>query len=116
MRKENSTNTINKTSLEMSCGMAYTLSVLGGRWKLSILGFLLEADILRYSELKKKMPNVSERMLAKQLKEMEYDGLVDRVVYPEVPPRVEYSLSEKGVSLKDILTKMSEWGFKNKTP
>ncbi len=110
MRKESSTNTLNKKQLEAECGMAYTISVVSGRWKLSILGFLLSDKRLRYSALKRKMPGISERMLIAQLKELETDGLITRIAYPEVPPRVEYELSKKGLSLKKILLQMADWG------
>ena len=113
MRKGTSSNTINKQRLEADCGMAYFVSVVSGRWKLSIMGFLLDYKVLRYGELKKKLPDISERMLIAQLKELESDGLVERKAYAEVPPRVEYELSEKGRSLKGILIQMSEWGEKN---
>ena len=114
MRKLSSTNSLNKKKLEEDCGMAYAISVLSGRWKLSILGFLLEHKKLRYNELKKKMKGISERMLNAQLKELQQDELISRVVYPEVPPRVEYTLSEKGKTLEEILILLSEWGEKNK--
>lgn len=90
--------------------MAYTIAVISGRWKLSILGFLLNEGTHRYNELRRKLPGISERMLIAQLKELEKDGLISRTAYPEVPPRVEYALSEKGRSLKEILDRMSEWG------
>jgi DNA-binding HxlR family transcriptional regulator len=115
MRKETSTNALNKRHLDNSCGMAYFISVLGGRWKLSILGFLIDNEKMRYSDLRKKLRGISERMLIAQLRELEADGLLTRSVYPEVPPRVEYSLSEKGKSLKRALTEISEWGERNKT-
>ena len=115
MRKSSSSNTINKQKLETECGMAYTAAVLGGRWKISILGYLLDNSRMRYSQLKKTIPNISERMLIAQLKELESDGLVNRISYPEVPPRVEYELTEKGQSLKIILIEMSEWGEKNRS-
>jgi len=89
--------------------MAYTRSIIGERWKLNILGFLLTADKLRSSELKGKMKSISERMLVKQLRELETDGLINRVIYPEVPPKVEYSLSIRGYSLEGILLPMSNW-------
>ncbi len=114
MRKQASTNTINKLALEADCGMAYTIAVISGRWKLSILGFLLDDGLLRYSALKRKVKGISERMLIAQLKELESDGLVERIAYPEVPPRVEYRLTEKGNSLKEILVAMSEWGEGNR--
>lgn len=113
MRKQESTNTINKHHLEADCGMAYAISVLSGRWKMSILGFLQDNKKLRYSELKRKLTGISERMLISQLKELEADELVERIAYPEVPPRVEYQLSEKGKTLDKILVELSQWGEKN---
>lgn len=113
MRKQSSSNTINKSLLETNCGMAYTISVLSGRWKLSILGFLLDDGKLRYSELKRKLVGISERMLINQLKELEKDGLINRIAHPEVPPRVEYELSYKGKTLENILIQMTSWGEQN---
>ncbi|WP_318345564.1 winged helix-turn-helix transcriptional regulator [Flagellimonas baculiformis] len=110
MRKQSSTNTMNKVQLEADCGMAYTMSMIGGRWKLSILYNLLGLGILRFGELKSKIPNITERMLIKQLRELEKDGLVQRKVYAEVPPKVEYGLSDKGKSLEGILNGLSSWG------
>ncbi|WP_339609316.1 winged helix-turn-helix transcriptional regulator [uncultured Roseivirga sp.] len=115
MRKTTSTNTINKEQLEANCGIAYTNSILNGRWKLSILAFLLDEKTLRYSELKNRLTGISERMLITKLKELQMDNLINRISYPEVPPRVEYELSEKGKSLKNILVQMAEWGTKNST-
>ncbi|MBD1426666.1 winged helix-turn-helix transcriptional regulator [Sphingobacterium arenae] len=115
MRKETSTNTFNKEKIESTCGMAYTVSVLSGRWKLSILGFLLDGGTLRYNELKRKAAGISERMLIAQLKDLEADGLIERKAYPEIPPRVEYKLSKKGKSLETILNLMSTWGEDNKS-
>lgn len=114
MRKETSTNALNKEQIESMCGMTYTVSVLSGRWKLSILGFLLDGGTLRYNELKRKAVGISERMLIAQLKDLEADGLIERKAHPEVPPRVEYKLSKKGKSLETILNLMSAWGEDNK--
>lgn|SRR5690606_5874023 len=113
MRKQNSTNSLNKKQLEAECGIAYTSAVLSGRWKLSILSHLLD-ETLRYSELKRKLNGISEKMLIAQLKELQLDGLVERFAYPEVPPRVEYKLSKKGQTLKSILVEMSNWGEKHR--
>lgn len=113
MRKSNSTNSINKAQLEEDCGMAYTISVLSGRWKLSILAYLTRTERMRYSELKKTITGISERMLINQLRELAEDGLIDRIAFPEVPPRVEYKLSSKGKSLTHILHEMSKWGKNN---
>jgi DNA-binding HxlR family transcriptional regulator len=109
MRKENSTNTLNKQRNEKDCGMSYTLTAIGGRWKPAIL-WRLSRGKMRYSELRDSIPNVTERMLVLQLREMEKDGLIQRIVYAEVPPRVEYELSAKGNSLKPILKSLSDWG------
>lgn len=109
MRKVSSTNSINRNIIREHCGMAYTLSLIGGRWKPSILYQLVHAK-MRYSELRKQLPDVSERMLVLQLRELEQDGLVRRLVYAEVPPRVEYELTEAGISLRPVLKSMSDWG------
>lgn len=114
MRKETSTNTINKQQLEENCGMAYAISVISGRWKMSILALLQDHGNLRYSELKRNLPGISERMLIAQLKELETDELVERISYPQVPPKVEYKLSKKGKTLDKILTELSNWGEINK--
>jgi DNA-binding HxlR family transcriptional regulator len=108
------TNGLNKRELQEDCGMAYFMTVLSGRWKLSLLGFLLDAKTLRYGELKRKLPSISERMLITQLKELQKDGLIFRKSYPEVPPKVEYGLTKKGMSLKKILVLMSAWGESNR--
>ena len=113
MRKENSTNTLNKQNLEKECGMSYALTTIGGRWKPAILWRLCKGK-MRYSELRDSIPNVTERMLVLQLREMEKDGLIQRIVYAEVPPRVEYEMTEKGNSLRPILKSLSDWGDENR--
>lgn len=110
MRKANSTNTINKNRIDSDCGMAHTLSLIGGRWKPGILWRLVKGR-LRYNELRKLLPDVSERMLVLQLRELEKDGLIRRIVYAEVPPRVEYELTEEGNSMKPVLKSLSDWGI-----
>lgn len=112
MRKENSTNFLNETDLIKNCGMFYTLTVIGGRWKVGILASLLDNDELRYSEIKGKLHNITERMLIKQLKELQDEGLIIRKDYKEVPPRVHYSISDKGRSLQDVLITLRYWGKK----
>ncbi|SFD90229.1 transcriptional regulator, HxlR family [Chitinophaga sp. CF118] len=109
MRKESSTNTLNREKIQGDCGMAYTLDLIGGRWKPAILWRLLEGK-MRYSELKKSIPAVSERILVLQLRELEKDGLISRLVYAEVPPRVEYELTSNGQSLQPMLQVISDWG------
>jgi len=109
MRKETSTNAFNEKLITDSCGMANSLRVLGGRWKPAIL-CRLRYGIMRYSELKKSIEGISERMLVAQLRELENDGLIRRVVYPEVPPRVEYQLTALGSTMEPMLIAMSDWG------
>lgn len=114
MRKKNSTNFLNEIDLVKNCGMFYTLSVIGGRWKVGILASLLDNEVLRYSEIKSKLPNITERMLIKQLKELQNDGLIIRKDYQEIPPRVEYSISEKGRSVESVLVTLRHWGKENR--
>jgi DNA-binding HxlR family transcriptional regulator len=109
-RKENSTNALNEKYWKENCGIANTLSVIGGRWKINILSYLLNEEKLRYSELRKRLVGISERMLISKLKELENDGLVNRIVYQQVPPKVEYELTDLGKSLHKILELMDEWG------
>lgn len=90
--------------------MSYTLKLIGDRWKGNILWALMEDECLRFSQLRDVLPGISERMLAKQLGEMEEDQLINRIVHPEVPPRVEYELTELGYSMRTMLEQMSDWG------
>lgn len=110
MRKETSSNSLNEKKIMATCGMGYTLSLIGGRWKSNILWRLLNNGKLRYSALRRLIPDVSERMLVSQLRELEADQLVNRIVYPEVPPRVEYELTALGHSMKTMLQCISDWG------
>jgi DNA-binding HxlR family transcriptional regulator len=112
-RKENSTNSINEVYWKEHCGISHTLSLIGGRWKINILAYLLNEKKLRYNELKKRLVGISERMLISKLKELNNDGLINRIVYQQVPPKVEYELTPQGKSLKDILDQMEIWGESN---
>ena len=91
------------------CPVATTVSLIGSKWKLLIIRNLLQRP-WRFNELKKNLEGISQKVLTDSLRSMEDDGLVIRTVYPEVPPRVEYSLSELGLTLKPILDSMVEWG------
>jgi DNA-binding HxlR family transcriptional regulator len=91
------------------CPVEATLDVIGGRWKGVILFHLL-GGTRRFGELRKLLPGVTQRMLTLQLRELEADGVVRREVYREVPPKVEYSLTEFGASLEPILVQMRDWG------
>ena len=92
---------------------AYAISLIDGKWKMQILFWLWKQDTLRYSELKRSLGNVTHKMLSSQLKELEADGLVLRREYPQVPPKVEYSLTEKGKSMMPILSELCRWGNQN---
>ena len=94
---------------EATCPVETTLSLLGNRWKVLILRELFKGT-KRFGELSKGVPGISQKMLTQQLRQMEADNLVQRKVYAEVPPRVEYSLSEVGRSLSPILDAMHKWG------
>ncbi len=97
----------------MDCAVDATMSVIEGRWKTVILCKLYKNGPMRFNQLMKDIDGISPRILTKQLKEMEADGIVDRTSYPEIPPRVEYSITDKGLSLGPILAAMADWGLKN---
>jgi len=91
------------------CPIEVTIEVIGGKWKPLIL-FALLRGTKRFGELKGAMPGITPRMLARQLRELEDDGLIHRQVYPEVPPKVEYSLTEVGCGLGPLIVQMDRWG------
>lgn len=109
MRKETSTNALNEKRIIDTCGMAVALRIVGGRWKPAILCRLMY-NKMRYNELKKAIEGISERMLVAQLRELEQDDIVRRLVYAEVPPRVEYEITEFGHTMEPMLKTMAEWG------
>jgi DNA-binding HxlR family transcriptional regulator len=108
--KESSTNKLNKTSLEQTCPVTFTLHKIGGRWKALII-YHLSNGPLRYGELKKALENVTEKMLIQNLRELEADELLIREARAVVPPHVTYRLSPMGEALKPMLHAMAEWGL-----
>ena len=96
-----------------STPFGYTLSIIGGKWKMIIMFWLVEYKTLRYGELKRCIGSISDKVLNNQLKELERDGVIIRNEFPEIPPRVEYSLSKRGLSLMPILEEMCKWGENN---
>jgi len=95
------------------CPVITTLGVIGGKWKPAILWELQNRDICRFGELKKSVKGITQKMLTQQLRELEADGIIERKIYAEVPPRVEYKLTEYGKTLRSILDEMAGWGFKH---
>ena len=93
-----------------TCPVELTLSAIGGKWKILILWNLRDAT-LRYSALRRALPKVTHKMLSQQLRELAADGLVHREVYPVVPPKVEYSLTDEGRRLVPVLREMQQWGM-----
>lgn len=91
------------------CPVEATIQLIGGKYKAVILWHLM-GNTLRYSEIHKRMPKATDKMLAQQLRELERDGLINRKVYPVIPPKTEYSLTEFGKTLAPILVEMCSWG------
>jgi DNA-binding HxlR family transcriptional regulator len=111
-RKENSTYSRNEKNI-IECDLTYAVNKIGGRWKLQILSEL-ENGKQRFGELRTKFPFVTERMLTLQLRALEQDGLVRRTVYAEIPPRVEYELTEMAIELGPLLKQLSDWGARHR--
>lgn len=95
-------------------GFSYTLSLISGKYKMVILYCLMEYGTVRFNELRRYLKSVTDKTLSVNLKELERDRLVMRTVYPEIPPKVEYSLTERGKSLMEVLDLMCVWGEKNR--
>lgn len=95
-------------------GFNYTMSLIQGKYKMFILYTLMGFGVVRFNEMKKYIGGISYKTLSSTLKELEADGLVHREEYPQIPPKVEYSLTERGKSLIPILDAMCEWGSENR--
>lgn len=95
--------------LKDDCGLAFSFSIIGGKWK-PLLLWELSKGTLRYGELKKRVKGISEKMLINQLRELQADGIITRKSFPEVPPRVEYEITNTGKELNNALLPLSKWG------
>jgi DNA-binding HxlR family transcriptional regulator len=95
------------------CSVEAAVSLIDGKWKCVILWHLQQETVVRFNELRRRLPGITQRMLTNQLRELEADGLINRVVYAQVPPKVEYSLSELGLSITPVLEALKEWGDSN---
>ena len=91
------------------CRVAKTLAIIGGKWKLPLIKHLTQGT-KRYSQLFRELDGITQRMLTKQLRELETDGIVLRTVYPEIPPKVEYSLTQAGIDLTAVVYELEQWG------
>ncbi len=111
--KVTSTNFANKQALADECPEVYAANIIGGQWALVICSWLINGK-LRFGELKRLLPNITERMLTLQLRKLEASKIVKRTVYAEVPPRVEYELTPIGYELKPIIKQLEKWGEKHK--
>ncbi|SHG30949.1 winged helix-turn-helix transcriptional regulator [Chryseobacterium vrystaatense] len=111
--KETSTNFSNKKTLSDECPEIYASIMIGGQWTLAICCYLINGK-LRFGELRKKLNTITERMLTLQLRRLEEDRIITRTVYAEVPPRVEYELTEIGYKLKPIILEFEKWGKEHK--
>ncbi len=119
MRKENSTNSINQRTLQDTCGLTYAMILTKGRWTVNILWRIYNGDN-RYSTIKSQVEGISEKMLTQRLRELEERGLIIRAVTNELPPRIEYQLSQSGKEFIPVILALCEWGDKvrpyTKTP
>ena len=106
------TGVTQKSSNLDSCPVTFCMSVIGGKWKPIIL-FLISKGVNRFGIMQRGIAGISKQMLTKQLRELEGDGILKRVIYPEIPPRVEYFITDKGKSLFPVIESMSAWGTKH---
>lgn len=106
-------NYIENTNFE-DTGFSYTMSIISGKHKMVILYCLMEFEVVRFNELKRYLKTISDKTLSSNLKELEKDQLIVRNEYPQIPPKVEYSLSERGRSLMKILDQLCVWGEENR--
>ncbi|WP_442588412.1 winged helix-turn-helix transcriptional regulator [Pedobacter sp. AW31-3R] len=111
--KETSTNFANRQALADECPEVYAAFIIGGQWALVICSWLINGK-LRFGELKRLLPNITERMLTLQLRKLEDNKIVKRTVYAEVPPRVEYELTPIGYELEPIIKQLEKWGERHK--
>lgn len=95
-----------------NCPVTATMQVIGGKWKLLIL-HLINNDINRFGKMSMMLKDISKQMLTTQLRELENDGIIERKIYPEIPPRVEYFLTEKGRDLLPVVEQLRDWGLKH---
>ena len=107
------TNSIENANFSET-GYSYTLSLISGKYKPVILYCLMEYEPVRFNEMQRYLGKIADKTLSQNLKELEADNLIQRKMYPQVPPKVEYSLTERGASLMQVLDKLCDWGNENR--
>lgn len=112
IKSERFDNMVENIKMYGGCPVSATLKIIGGKWKPLILYFI-SVDVNRFGQLQRMMPGCSKRMMTTQLRELEVDGLIHREVFAEVPPKVIYTLTDKGESLRPLFTELSKWGIEN---
>lgn len=95
-------------------GFSYTMSIISGKYKMVILYCLMEYEPVRFNKLQRYLKKISDKTLSQNLKELQKDGLIEKVIYPQIPPKVEYSLTHRGKSLMKVLDKLCIWGEENR--
>ncbi|MEO1033777.1 MAG: helix-turn-helix domain-containing protein [Bacteroidota bacterium] len=114
MRKKSSSNFENEKFLEYDCPFMTTLRFIGKRWKPAVL-WKINDGIVRYNRLKEALPYISDKMLSNTISELESDGIIKKMIFDEIPLRVEYAITEFGKTLIPVLIEMDKWGMKTKT-
>lgn len=99
---------------EKSCPVTATMKVLGGKWKAILINAIYHTSPARFGELRRSVKGITQSMLTSQLRELEDDGIINRKIYAEIPPRVEYTLTEFGLTLSPIMQSMADWGYEYK--
>lgn len=99
-----------KRQKDFNCSIGFAMTVIGSKWRAIILWHILKNSHIRYGELKKGIPNISHKVLTQELKRLEADSLITRKSYPEIPPKVEYSATNRGRSLYKVLNELCIWG------
>lgn len=102
----------NKRQKDFKCSLGFAITVIGSKWRAIILWHILNENPIRYGQLKKSVPNISHKVLSQELKSLEMDGLIKRIAYATIPPKVEYKPTKRGKSLENILTELCLWGKK----
>lgn len=100
----------NKRQKDFKCSIGFAITVIGSKWRAIILWHILKTHPIRYGQLKRSIPNISHKVLSQELKNLEIDGLIERIPYPTIPPKVEYVLTKRGQSLEPVLTELCRWG------